>query len=381
MEGPVRGLRIGVIGARTGAELVDALEGHGAQALWGPTLRSDVPVDDSRLLAETDAVLTAGPSWVVVSTAAGTRAWADAAARHGREAALRSLLAGTTLAARGPKAAAALQPLGVSPLFVSTQATDADVAAWLADRVRPGEIVAVQVHGVRDGGAGDAYDRLGEVGATVLRVAPYRCELPADREPARRLVLAACADELDAVVATSPPAVRNLLLIAEEIGRRRALVSALRETVAVAAVGPVTARAFEDAGAPVAVMPPRPRTGELVRALAGWAQRRDMALPAARPESLAIELVPETRVARVGARAIVLGEREFGVLAALVRRPQVMCSHDLIAREAWGHRAPDDPVRVKHQISRLRRKLGPAAATLQTVRPLGYRYAPTPARP
>lgn len=377
----MQGLRIGVIGARKGAELVDALEGHGARVLWGPTLHSDVPADDARLLAETDAVLTAGPSWVVASTAAGMRAWADAAARNGREAALRSLLAGTPVAARGPKAVAALQPLGASPVFVSPQATDADVAAWLADRVRPGEIVAVQVHGVRDGDAEDAYGRLGQVGATVVRVTPYRCELPANREPARRLVLAACADELDAVVATSPPAVRNLLVIAEEIDRRRPLVSALRGTVAVAAVGPVTARAFEDAGAPVSLMPPRPRTGELVRALVGWAERRDVVPAAASPESLAIELIPETRMARVGARAIVLGEREFGVLAALVRRPQVMCSHDLIAREAWGHRAPDDPVRVKHQISRLRRKLGPAAATLQTVRPLGYRYAPTPARP
>lgn len=377
----MKGLRIGVTGARRGGEFADALARRGAQVLCGPTLVADVPVDAEQLAAQTDAVLAAQPSWVAASTGAGMQAWVAAAGRQGRERQLRALLGEAGVAARSLKAVGALQVLNIVPVFVSPQETDADVADWLAGRVAPGEVVAVQRHGSADGGT-DPYACLSEMGAAVLGVTPGRCQLPADRGPARRLVRAACRGDLDVLVATSPPAVRNLFTIADETDLRPQLVCSLRERVAVAAVGPVTAGAFEEAGVPVAVMPRRFRSEELVRALEGWAERHTRGWgPPAPAEPAGIELVPETRVARVGPRAVVLSEREFAVLAALVRRPEVVCGHDLLAREAWGHRAPDDPSLVKHQISRLRRKLGPAADALQTVRNVGYRYAPgIPAR-
>lgn len=362
-------VRIGIIGDRKGRELANTLARRGARVIHGPTVTAVPPASDHVLLAETDAILTARPAWLVASTGAGMRAWAETADAHGRGSALRALVTATPAAARGPKAVGGLRALGGEAVFVSPQETDADVAGWLAGRVQPGDIVAVQVHGADTGAA---YRGLTDAGASVRRASAYRCVLPTDLVPARRLVRAAVDGGLDAIVATSSPAVDNLFTIAEQLDLRSALTHALHTSVAAAAVGPVTARAFESAGVPVVIMPTRYRTADLVRAVEGWAVRRRLGdLPAPR-----IELVPDTCIARSGTHAVALGAREFAVLAALVRRPEVVCTPTQLVREAWGHQPPEDPTCVKHQISRLRRKLGPAGACLQTVRGVGYRYQP-----
>lgn len=363
-------LRIGVTGDRKGRELAEALERRGGLVTHGPTVTSVPPECDQRLLDQTDTILASGPAWLVASTGAGMRAWGDAADAHGRGRALRRFVSASAAVARGPKALGGLRGLGGHALFVSPQETDADVSAWLGERVGAGDVVAVQVHGAD---TGTAYESLSEAGARVLHASAYRCVLPEDLSPARRLVRKAVDGELDVIVATSSPAVANLFTVADQIGLRRPLVQALCTHVAAAAIGPVTAHAFEAAGAPVAVMPARYRTAELIRALEGWTDRRGTEGVGAAD---GIELCPATRIARSGPLAVALGPREFAVLSALVRRPQIVCSPAQIAREAWGHRQPDDPAQIKHQISRLRRKLGTAGACLETVRGVGYRYRP-----
>lgn len=185
------------------------------------------------------------------------------------------------------------------------------------------------------------------------------------------------AGRLDALIVVSPDAAEDLLLRAGGADRRGALLEAARGPLAVAVLDPATARALERSGIPITVMPPEPRTAGLIRALDAWAARRaDGLAPALRDRRWPVELCPDAQVARIGARSVVLGELEFRVLAAMVRRPAVTCRHELLLREAWGPGAPDDPTRVKHQISRIRQKLGPARDCIETVRGIGYRYAP-----
>lgn len=369
------GLRVGVTSARKGAELTEALERRGAIVTWGPTVKTVPPETDAQLLDETDAILAADPDWVVGSTGTGMRAWVGAAEAHGRGEALRKLLTTARTVARGPKAMGAFRAMEVRPEFVSPQETDADVTAWLGHRLRAGDTIAVQVHGAD---VRQAYQELERRKATVLRAAPYRCVLPEDRAPAHRLIDRIVGGEVDVVVSTSAPAASNLVSIAAEMGRRAPLECALRERVAVAAVGPVTATAFERAGIGVSIMPQRFRTGDLIRALDSWNQRRSWAYGDGRSLTGPVALVPDQRVARVGDHTATLGEREFALLAALVRRPHIVCRMDLLARETWGSQAPDDdPLHVKHLVFRVRRKLGPGAATIQTVRGVGYRYDPS----
>ncbi|MDQ3974761.1 MAG: uroporphyrinogen-III synthase [Actinomycetota bacterium] len=368
------GLRVGVTGARKGAELTAALERRGAEVLWGPMLAPDRQAATERLLGETDAVLAAGPDWLVASTGVGMRCWLEVAQQHGRGPRLEAALSAARVVARGAKAVGGLRAAGLKPEFVSPNERDRDLAAWLVPRVRPAQAVAVQLHATA---SDEPYGALRARGVQLLPVRAYGLDLPRDPRPARRLIAAAASAELDAVICTSPPAAHNLSRLAAQAGLAVELVAATHGPVGVAAIGPRTAEVLEEAGIPVAIMPQRARTGELLRALDAWAARRRQGeVVDATDRSWPIELSPASRVARIGPRAIVLGELEFEVLAALVRRPGVVCPMELLAREAWGHQAPEDPRAVKHQISRVRRKLGPAGAAIATVRGVGYRYTP-----
>ncbi len=362
----MEGLRIGVASAGEGRELVGALERRGAVVTWGPTVDGRVATDRD-LLAQVDRLLAAEPSWVVTSTGVGVRAWAEVAERHGRLDVLVATLRRARVVARRPKALGGLRRLGVDPVFVSAQETDEDVATWLRQRLLPGDRVVVHLRGA---GSLGAYQRLVDVGGEVLPLVACTSVPPDDLRPARQLVRRACAGVVDVVVCTSPGAAVNLLRIAADIGAEGALVTALSERVAAAAVGMMTAATLENAGVPVVIMPPRARTGELVGALGGWAATGRQ-LPVA-----AVRLHPAGRAVIAGGCRVELGHREFGVLAALVRRPYVACRLDRLAVEAWGHQAPDNPRLVKHQVGRLRRKLGRDGRWIETVRGVGYRYAP-----
>lgn len=262
-------LRVGVTAGRKGAELAEALTRRGAQPVLGPTVGGDRPEPDETIVEQTDAVLDAAPAWVACSTGVGMRLWAEVAARHGRLPALRETLSRARRLARGAKAVGGLKgAFGLDPEWVADHETDAEVADRLVTRLRPGEPVAVQLHG----GPSGAYDVVAEAGATLLPVVPYRSVLPDDTGPARQLVQELLDGRIDVLVFTSPGAVHNLVTIAE--GLADTAPARLRETieqgVAVAAVGPVTAGACHQHGLHVTLTPPRARTGDLLRAIEAW---------------------------------------------------------------------------------------------------------------
>lgn len=266
----MRGLRVGVTGARKAGELARALERQGADVLIGPLVSTDQPVDDDVIVAATDAITAASPAWVAASTGVGMRLWAEVAQRHGRLDDLRRTLSAARRVARGAKAVGGLTALGCRPEHVTEEETDDAVVAWLAERAGPGDTIAVQLHG----GDTNAYDGLEESGAPVLRIRPYVAGLPPEHEePARALVLAVAGRELDVVTFTSPGAARNLFELADGLGADvlDRVTSALRGDVAVAVIGPVTGEVFADRDVPVTVAPERHRQGQLVRAIARWA--------------------------------------------------------------------------------------------------------------
>ena len=366
---------------RKGAELAASLRRLGAVVTWGSTMAAVPPERDTLLEVETRAILTAGPTWLAVSTGSGLRAWRQAAQGFGLGDEVDALLRRTPTVARGAKSHGALRGLGVEPRFVSPQETMDDVCSWLRERLGESDVLAAQVHG---GEVLGTLDALRPRVRSVLTVAPYRWVLPDDLGPARVVVERIVTGDIDVLAETSAPSVRNLFVVADGMGARAELVRALRGPVCVAAVGPVTARAFEEVGIGVDLMPTRPRTADLLRSIAHWAATRGTRVPAPDPDgpepsasTAAIELVPDASAVRIGPQVVRLGRQEFAVLAALVRRPGVVLSPDDLALQAWGHRAPNDTTQVRHQVARIRRKLGGQAATVQTVRNVGYRYQPS----
>ncbi|QDY76434.1 winged helix-turn-helix domain-containing protein [Streptomyces qinzhouensis] len=90
-----------------------------------------------------------------------------------------------------------------------------------------------------------------------------------------------------------------------------------------------------------------------------------------------VAIDPSERVARVGGRALDLTYLEFELLAHLVARPQRVHTRDHLVTTVWGYGHVGDGRTVDVHIARLRRKLGAEHRhTIQTVRRVGYKYAP-----
>jgi uroporphyrinogen-III synthase len=137
-----------------------------------------------------------------------------------------------------------------------------------------GRRIVVQLHGDP---LPDLVTGLRRSGAEVLTVPVYRWELPDDVAPVHRLVADVIAGGIDAVTFTSAPAVAGLLTVAEGDGVRAELVAALRERVAVFAVGPVTAGPLDAEGIP-SFQPERARLGPLAREVVARLPERDPVL-------------------------------------------------------------------------------------------------------
>ncbi|GLY82272.1 uroporphyrinogen-III synthase [Actinoallomurus iriomotensis] len=259
------GPRVGVTAARKGAELATSFERRGAKVLHGPTLGGDRPVDDEVIATAIDRLAELRPKWFAASTGMGMRLLGEAADRTGRRDALVQVLEHATVVARGQKAAGGLRRLGVTPVWTAPDERDFQVEAWLAERVRPDEVAAVQVHGA----GGDPYGRLTRVGAVVETLAPYVSAPPDDPAPGTRLAEAIVAGDLDVVTFMSPGAARGLATLASAAGMGDEVREALNGPVAVATVGPVTRDGAHDAGYAVTIESDH-RTGALVRAVMNW---------------------------------------------------------------------------------------------------------------
>ncbi|GHH34312.1 winged helix-turn-helix domain-containing protein [Streptomyces candidus] len=83
------------------------------------------------------------------------------------------------------------------------------------------------------------------------------------------------------------------------------------------------------------------------------------------------------RLAEVDGRALDLTYLEFELLAHLVAHPHRVHTRDRLVTTVWGYGHVGDGRTVDVHIARLRRKLGAEHRhTIQTVRRVGYKYAP-----
>ncbi|MEV0224246.1 winged helix-turn-helix domain-containing protein [Streptomyces sp. NPDC050704] len=87
------------------------------------------------------------------------------------------------------------------------------------------------------------------------------------------------------------------------------------------------------------------------------------------------------RTAEVDGRPLDLTYLEFELLAHLVARPHRVHTRDQLVTTVWGYGHVGDGRTVDVHIARLRRKLGREhRQTIQTVRRVGYKYAPPSGR-
>jgi uroporphyrinogen-III synthase len=110
-------------------------------------------------------------------------------------------------------------------------------------------------------------DALLSRGAWLYELTLYEWELPEDTAPLERVIEELASGQFTAAAFTTQIQGRNLLAVADRIGRRMSLLQALRDRVVTAAVGPTCARVLTELGIEVQVVPQTPKMGAMLNAL------------------------------------------------------------------------------------------------------------------
>jgi uroporphyrinogen-III synthase len=357
---PLAGYTVAITAARRREELGALLDRRGARVVYAPAIRIVPLSDDAELVAATRAVLAQPVDLAVATTGVGFRGWLEAA--DAWDLPLVEHLRSARVLARGPKARGAIRGGGLVDAWSPESESSAEVLAYLlsgAEGSLEGRRIAVQLHGDP---LPDLVAGLRDAGAEVLTVPVYRWVLPEDIAPVRRLVEATVAGGIDAITFTSAPAAASLLTVAEELGRRDELVSALQGRVLAVAVGTVTAGPLDAAGVPTS-QPERARLGALAREVVARLPERDPVLGVGEHT-----LQVRGHAAVVDGRLVELAPGPMTVLRELACRPGSVVSRAELVASLPGN---GDGHAVEMAVTRLRAAL--QAPLVETVVKRGYR--------
>lgn len=364
---PLAGYTVAVTADRRREEQIELLRRRGADVVEGSTIRTAPLGDDGLFRAAVASLVASPPDVTVLLTGLGVRTLVAAAESVGMGDEVHRAVASSEVLTRGPKATGAAITAGLEVTWRTAGERSSELVEHLAGHAAAGARIAV----VRDGDQRPlTSSALAALGADVVDVPVYVWSMPHDLTPALRLLDAVCSGSVDAVTFTSSPALRNLAALAEADGRLDALVAAMNTSVLPVCIGPVCAESAVSLGVRSPVVPGRARLGAMVLVLAA-----ELAGRARSVEVGGVEVVLQGSLARVGSEEFRLAGRERAVLQVLVDAGGAVVAKELLLRRVWGDAAATHPHAVEVTVGRLRRRLGPVGAAVQTVPRRGYRLA------
>jgi uroporphyrinogen-III synthase len=259
-------LRVLTLESRRSQEMAALVSNYGGDSIAAPALR-EVPLDtNTDAIAFIEALLRHEFDLVILLTGVGTRALLAVVDRRGVRPAFLAALDSAKIAARGPKPAAVLRELGLTPWVVAPEpntwkelvaALDAKAAELTLHRAR----VAVQEYGASNP---QLLAALRERHAEVMSVPVYRWALPDDPEPLRRAARGIADGRIEVILFTTATQVVHLL----EITRQLDIEAVVRRgiaSMAVASIGPTTSEELREQGIEVDIEASHPKMGFLVR--------------------------------------------------------------------------------------------------------------------
>jgi uroporphyrinogen-III synthase len=228
------------------------LEQHGAITIRCPMVAiSDVP-DAAPVVTWLRRFTTDPPDDLILMTGEGLGRLVGFARRAGLEGAFMSALAKVRKITRGPKPVRRLRSLGLQPDLAAEPPTTAGLIVSLSGENIAGRRIAIQLYPGNPNV--ELFDFLRRGGAIADPVLCYVYGSAAEDQLVIEVIKEMAAGRVDLIAFTSAPQVRRMLLVAKANQSEETLRQGLLRTK-IAAVGPVVARAIEEAGGRVSIAP------------------------------------------------------------------------------------------------------------------------------
>jgi uroporphyrinogen-III synthase len=250
----LEGLRVLALESRRSNEIAELIRKQGGIPFVAPSMR-EVPVTENHAIFEFADRLTAGEfDMLMLLTGVGTRQLSRVLGDRFTDAIRR-----IPIAVRGPKPAAALRELGITPAAIAPEPNTWRELLAVTEG-RPERRIALQEYGRSNP---ELIDGLRARGADVTPVRVYEYGLPENVEPLREAARRLAAGEFDVALFTTATQVDHLAQIAREQGIEDAALNQLRRCL-VGSIGPTTSEALEEFGIHPTFEPSHPKMGLLV---------------------------------------------------------------------------------------------------------------------
>lgn len=296
----------------------------------------EVPIEPNRPAIDfAYRVITGEIPIMVFMTGGGFKYLLKAIEKHVQPQRFLDALSDITTIARGPKPAAAMREVGVTPTFrVPEPNTWRDLLKMIDEGIPvANQVVGVQEYGVTNTSLIAGLETRGAIPETI-RV--YGWEYPEDTAPLEANVRAIAAGQRDMLLLTSAHQVVNMLRMADSLSLTDALREGLRQTV-IASIGPTTSDMLRESDMHVDMEPSHPKMGHLVSEAA-----RDSAILVEKRRALATS--PSTQVRVTVTEAI---DRE--PMPAIDNHPS---QSSLFMKACRGEPTPRTPVWLMRQAGR-----------------------------
>lgn len=257
------GLTVAAFESRMAPEMTGLIERYGGRPMVAPAMR-EVPLEDNHEALQFGERLLAGQvDMLILLTGVGLETLIGVLkTRHSPES-ITEALSRITLVARGPKPAAVLKALGLTPaLTVPEPNTWRDLLRALDEQCPVlGLRVALQEYGAVNA---ELLEELRERGAVLSRVPVYRWALPEDLSRLREALGNIIAGQVDVLLITNAVQVDHVMQVLTKDDRAEPFKQALTRML-VASVGPTASERLRRHGWPVDLEPSHPKMGVLVK--------------------------------------------------------------------------------------------------------------------